>query len=99
MAEVDNGFFALEAAWWKWVDENCPSKSPRVRGKWMRENTFSHEGMVWQRDMLPYKSNSGKTIVDRSTTFCSEDGRVIRSPANSPNRRNDPDRNWGLGRE
>jgi hypothetical protein len=97
--QTDEGFFAIEAAWWKWVDENCPSKSPRARGKWMNENEFTYDGTVWQRSMTAYKSNSGKTIVDRDMVFYSADGRTLRCTSGSPNRRNDPDRNWGLGRE
>jgi hypothetical protein len=69
MAQIDDGFFAIEAAWWKWVDENCPSKAPSARGKWMRENVFIYEGVKWERDVTTYKSDSGKTIVDRLTVF------------------------------
>jgi hypothetical protein len=99
MTETDSGFFAIEEAWWRWVDEHCPSKSPRARGKWMRANEFSYDGAIWQRNATPYKSNSGKTIVDRMTVFNSNDGRALTSRAGSLNRRNDADRNWGLGRE
>jgi len=94
MAQIDDGFFTIEGAWWKWLDENCPSSSSLARGKWMRENVFTYEGVKWRREVTAYKSNSGKIVViDRSTVFLSEDGRTIRSDTGEPNRRNDADRN------
>src|SRR5690349_6791629 len=99
-ARVDEGFCELEDAWWKWVNENCPYSSARARGKWMRQNTFIHKGVVWKREMVADRSNSGKTVVQRVITFHTEDGRIVEcDPGFRPNRRNDPDRNWGLGRE
>lgn len=90
------GFFELEQAFWDWVNKKCPFKTPRARGKWMNENSFECDGTTWTRSSTPMKSNSGKTIVDRSTYFVGADGRRFESLAGTPNRRNDPDRSWGL---
>lgn len=90
------GFYELEKAWWNWVNVNCPSGSPRARGKWMNENTFEHDGTAWTRSYNAMKSNSGKTTVDSSTSFVGADGRLFEELAGSPNRRNDPERTWGL---
>lgn len=80
----DTGFLEIEAAWWKWIDENCQSKSPRARAKWIRESTFTFEGVVWHRRSTTFRSNSGKTIVERDTCFVSEDGRTLSGGAGSP---------------
>jgi hypothetical protein len=99
MSKIEGDFFTIEAAWWKWVDDNCPSQSKRARGRWMSENVFEYEGTTWTRSYVSYKSNSGKSVVDSTTVFAGADGRKIYKTAGSPNRRNDADRNWGLGRE
>jgi hypothetical protein len=62
-------WYALEAAFWKWVDENCPSKKPSERSAWMKENTFSYAGTTWSRIRTPHESNSRKTISYWTTTF------------------------------
>lgn len=95
---VVSGFFELEEVWWKWVDETCPYKTSRARGKWMQESTFKHDGTVWTRTYQPMKSNTGKSTVDRSIYFVGADGRRFESVAGAPNRRNDPERNHGLPR-
>jgi hypothetical protein len=99
MSRIEGNFYAIEAAWWKWVNENCPSQSKRARGRWMNENTFEYDGTTWARSYTPYKSNSGKSVVDSTVIFSGADGRKILKTAGSPNRRNDADRNWGLGKE
>jgi hypothetical protein len=101
MTDIHPDFFKIQEAWWKWVNENCPSKSARARGRWMSANTFTWDGTTWTRSYTPYKSNSGKTTVDSAEIFYGADGRVIGKPPSDlgPNRRNDPDRNWGLGKE
>lgn len=100
MTGIHPDFFAIEDAWWNWVNENCPSESPRARGRWMNSHKFEFDGTVWTRDRVGYKSNSGKTIVDNAVSFHGADGRVIaKSPSEFPNRRNDSERNWGLGKE
>lgn len=92
-------FRELNAAWWKWVDENCPSHSSRARSKWISENTFTYDGTTWTRERTYYQSNSGKTVVARRIVFRSADNRTIERGPEEPNRRNDERRNWGLGRE
>ena len=87
----------LENAWWRWVDENCPKKSRTGRGKWMRENELSYGGTVWSRYRESMRSNSGKTHYTTSLSFHAADGRTVAEKMDLPlNRRNDPDRNWGL---
>lgn len=87
----------LETAWWKWVDEGCPSRSRTVRGKWMRANQFSYDGTTWSRHRESMRSNSGKTHYTTSIAYHGADGRVISEKVDVPlNRRNDPARNWGL---
>lgn len=88
-------YATLSSAWWKWVDDNCPSQSPRARGKWMHANTFTYDGTTWKMQSMGYKSNSGKT-TRYETVFVGEDGRRVESMPVPKNRRNDPERNWGL---
>jgi hypothetical protein len=96
----DVSFDELETAWWKWVDTNCPSKSPRARGRWMYNNAFSYDGTTWRRNSCGYKSNSGMSIVAREVAYISADGRAVHKGIDRRiNRRNDPERNWGLGRD
>ncbi len=90
-------FETLNDAWWDWVNANCPSKARRERGKWMYANVFTYDGTTWQRDRGTMKSNSGKTTYTTSETFVGADGRVVSRDNGRPlNRRNDPERDWGL---
>ena len=59
--------------------------------------TFEHEGRRWTRHATRYPSNSGKT-AQWSASFTSDNGERVSDP-HPPirNRRNDPNRNWGLG--
>jgi hypothetical protein len=98
-ADIHPNFFKIEKAWWNWVNKNCLFTTARARGRWMSANTFEYEGTTWTRDYLPLKSNSGKNVVDSSIIFHGADGRTIHKNSGSPNRRNDSERNWGLGRE
>jgi hypothetical protein len=68
-------------------------------GKPRPPTTFALGHLKWTRNAHRYPSNSGKT-AKWSSSFTSEDGHIVEDP-NPPlrNRRNDPDRNWGLGRE
>jgi len=82
----------------QWVSAGCPYKSPKKRGEWVRVNLFFYAGTTWTRNALPYKSNSGKSVVHRSISFSAADGRVIDNGDWPTNRRNDSKRNWGLGK-
>ena len=62
----------------------------------MKANTSEYDGKTWERSWSPMMSNSGKTVIDADTIFRGADGRVIYKARGNPNRRNDPDRNWGL---
>lgn len=94
-------FLEIEQAFWDWVNKGCPGKSSNARGKWMREHQgeFEYDGTKWTRSASPMRSNSGKTVVHWTIGFKGEDGRIVHNLDISPpvkNRRNDPDRNWGL---
>ena len=90
-------FETLNKAWWDWVDINCSSKSKRTRGRWMHSNVFEFDGTVWKRNWGAMTSNSGKTKTTTSEVFVGADGRTIGYQLDIPlNRRNDPNRNWGL---
>lgn len=66
----------------------------------MHANDFTYAGTIWRRDRLTQTSNSGKTTYTKETTFTAADGRVVSRDAGLPtNRRSDPNRNWGLGRD
>src|ERR1019366_10241044 len=96
MLDIHPQFPAIEQAWWEWVDQNCPNKSPRARGKWMSANVFSYDGTTWERSNFEHRSNSGKSVVHRTIIFSGKDGRAISNGERRPNRRSDPNRNWGL---
>lgn len=97
-AEQPVDFYSLEVAFWRWVDEGCPSKDPKERMRWADEHDFVMRGVTYTRSSTPLRSNSRKTQVGRHTVFNGSDGS---SCSNDPvlNRGNDPVRNWGLGRE
>ena len=56
-------------------------------------------GVRYERRASRIKSNSGKTTTDWGVSFHGEDGNVIAKEKILLNRRNDPDRNWGLVKE
>ncbi len=87
----------LRTAWWKWVEEGCPSRAKRKRGIWMRENVFTYDGTAWVRDTSTTQSNSRKTTYTTFEIFKGADGRIVSEDSGRPlNRNNDPKRNWGL---
>lgn len=99
MAMTEPAFATLETAYWEWVDKACPfPQGSSDRAKWMKSNRFEFEGVEFTRTARPIKSNSGKTVVAWQVTFRGIDGTVIKDEP-VRNRRNDPDRNWGLGRD
>lgn len=68
------------------------ARAPKGNG-----STFEHDGMVWTKFVHAVRSNSGK-FKRWSISFKSDQGHYVPDDM-PPNRRNDPDRNWGLGRE
>jgi hypothetical protein len=92
-------FPALEAAYCQWIKAECPHPWYTAdRGGWLKANSFTYGGVGYRREASSIRSNSGKSITAWRVTFKGEDGSVV---SNDPvlNRRNDPDRNWGAGRE
>jgi len=99
MAKIELEFSTLETAYWAWVERECPfPEGSKERAKWMKSNPFEFGGIQFARKATSLRSNSGKSTVAWQVTFRGSDGTVI---SNEPlkNRRNDPDRNWGLGRD
>lgn len=93
-------FELLEEAYWRWSRRASPHapRSPEER-RWRNETPFVYRGISFTRSRIPLRSNSGKRVVGGWTTFDGSDGSVFRNEGPALNRRNDPDRNWGLGRE
>jgi hypothetical protein len=91
-------FEVLEDAYWRWVRRESPhpEHSPEAR-RWRQETPFLHRGARYTRDRSVMRSNSGKTVVGGRTTFSGPDGTMFAGERPALNRRNDPERNWGLG--
>jgi hypothetical protein len=95
-------YHEIDQAWWDWGRDNYTgrSKSDRALVKWMYANmaAFVFDGETWTRSATSLASNSGKTSY-WNVTYTSTGGRTATggSGASRPiNRRNDPERNWGL---
>jgi len=97
-AETTITYAELNAAYWAWIEANCPYPKGKERNAWLKANPFVHNGVAYVRDSSPMRSNSGKTVVAWSVWFRGPGGVVISNEV-EPNRRNDANRNWGLGRE
>src|SRR5512132_3843839 len=89
----------LDSAYWKWVNAMCPHpERSQGRAKWIAQNqTFAHDGVEYKRYTRRQRSNSGKSSR-WFVSFTGNDGSHYADPV-GPNRRNDAERNWGLGRE
>jgi hypothetical protein len=64
--------------------------------------SLEHEGHNISRRAVPQRSNSGKTVLRWSSKFfvTTPTGRIYTvDDSVALNRRNDPERNWGLGRD
>lgn len=66
--------------------------------------TLTINGIEMHKNVYRYTSNSGKTAdYDIDITFTDKTGEqvkwIIQTSFHALNRRNDPDRNWGLGRD
>lgn len=74
----------------------------KAKGVKRPPDSLEHEGHEITRHAFPQKSNSGKSTSRWSVSFrvTTPDGGVysVDDPV-EPNRRNDPNRNWGLGRD
>jgi len=77
----------------------CPHGAGDERWAWLEAHPLRHRGVTFQVDRGEMASNSGKSIVARWTDYYGSDGSVYAAARPAPNRTNDPERNWGLGRE
>lgn len=90
----------LEDAYWRWMNQACPYPRYSAEARsWRKAVLFEYRGVQYTRDRYIMRSNSGKSVVGGTTTFYGADGSVFSCEGPAPNRRNDPDRNWGLGPE
>lgn len=86
-----------EDAYWRHYNSNPHPPQSKEGRAWLKENPwFEFNGKRWRRETSPMKSNSGKTIVAWNPTYYAEDGEIVKGFHRAPNRRNDPNRNWGL---
>ncbi|WP_156381073.1 hypothetical protein [Aminobacter sp. DSM 101952] len=87
----------LDEAWARHAD-TCPHPAYSLAAQtWFRENLrFYFDGTFWRRERRYQTTNSGKGRRLRSLTYYGEDGRVVTTHEVGPNRRNDPDRDYGL---
>jgi hypothetical protein len=83
---------------WKRHSSTCPHPAySQAATDWFRENrNFAFDGTVWRRERRFQRTNSGKGERLRSITYYGDDGRVISAYDEGSNRRNDPERDWGL---
>lgn len=92
-------FTRIDSAYWEWHKANCPFdryKSSKDEKRWRDETPFPYLGKLWKRSATPMKSNSGKTVSAWHVSFRAEDGTSVHNDV-TLNRRNDAERNWGLG--
>jgi hypothetical protein len=85
-------------AYWNYI-EKCPS-DPKERKEWKCENsTFEFNGVTYNHHWFSQRSNSGKTSEWYGCLKGSDGSLIWIKERPAKNRRNDPDRNWGLGPE
>jgi DNA-binding MarR family transcriptional regulator len=82
-------------AYRNWMEE-CPYPSGKKRREWKSQNPLVFEGVTYTDHWSPQLSNSGKTTRWHGYLSGSDGSRheIVNEHIN--NRRNDPDRNWGL---
>lgn len=92
-------FAILERAYWRWADRACPYPPRSAAAKqWLATASFMYRGIAYQRTRESMESNTGKSSR-WWTEYDGADGSSYTNDRPQPNRRNDPGRNWGLGRE
>ncbi|WP_141619265.1 hypothetical protein [Myxococcus sp. AB036A] len=77
----------------------CPYGVGDARWSWLEAHPLRHRGVTFQVDRGEMGSNSGKSVVARWIDYRGSDGSFYAGDRPAPNRTNDPERNWGLGRE
>ncbi len=87
----------LDDAWQRHA-ETCPYPPYSDEASaWFREHSrFEFDGTTWRREKTYQKTNSGKGKRLRSITYYGADARVVTTYDAGANRRNDPERDWGL---
>jgi len=80
--------------------EKCPFPSgSKERRQWKNDNPVVFEGVTYRDHWSPQLSNSGKTSRWFGYLVGSDGSTIEIMNEHINNRRNDPDRNWGLGPE
>ena len=102
MTDKEVDYNDIEGAWWTWgrASYTGRGKTDRTLLKWMYANMdkFVFEGETWTRSASAVSSNSGKTKY-WTVTYTSASGRTTTGGSGATrlvNRRNDPERDWGL---
>ena len=79
--------------------ERCPFSrwEPKQRRAWKNDNpTFEFDGVAYRDHWSPQLSNSGKTTRWMGYLTGSDGSSILIKDDHINNRRNDPERNWGL---
>jgi hypothetical protein len=80
--------------------EKCPYSylaNPKERREWKKQNpTFEFNGVTYRDHWSPQLSNSGKTPRWMGYLTGSDGSSIMIKDEHINNRRNDPNRNWGL---
>lgn len=83
---TDITFESVDNVYWRHI---------KVNGK---DVSFVHNGVTYTREAWPIKSNSGKSNVGWHVIYRGNNSTMLSNDTTILNRRNDPARNWGLGR-
>lgn len=79
--------------------DNCAFSwlKPKERRAWKKDNpTFEFNGVTYRDHWSPQRSNSGKTTRWIGYLTGSDGSSIMIKDEHINNRRNDPERNWGL---
>ncbi|WGD50738.1 hypothetical protein QA641_34915 [Bradyrhizobium sp. CB1650] len=82
-------------AYYNWM-EQCPHPSGKKRKQWKSDNPMVFNGVTYVDHWSPQLSNSGKTTRWAGWLTGSDGSRHTITDEHINNRRNDPNRNWGL---
>jgi hypothetical protein len=82
-------------AYYNWM-EQCPHPSGKKRKQWKNDNPMVFNGVTYVDHWSPQLSNSGKSTRWAGWLTGSDGSHHTITDEHINNRRNDPDRNWGL---
>ncbi|MGC0389141.1 hypothetical protein [Bradyrhizobium sp. USDA 241] len=82
-------------AYYNWM-EQCPHQPGKKRKQWKSDNPLVFNGVTYVDHWSPQLSNSGKTTRWAGWLTGSDGSHHTITDEHINNRRNDPDRNWGL---